>query len=198
MATLGRLCRRPNRSSAAVLTNLQFSMSNLQSSTPRQRVLKLRDPRLSLPTVGIEGAFDLFKGQALETEITEFAEAGYLWAWNIAAPGADRTEWRFLVASISHLLSRGWEGLLDSTDLPARHPADWAQVLALVLPAHTKPFFSAREVKRSLNLRRQHFLNLVSSGAIKGTDYRQGPGGSPAIARASFTTFLESRLVGGL
>jgi hypothetical protein len=159
---------------------------------------QLRDPRLSLPMVGIEGAFDLFGGSASECEITGLADEGWLWAWNIAAPGATRTEWRFLTASIAHLAGGPWDQLLGSNVLPRRHPSAWPDVLALVLPSHSKPFFTAKEIKRALNLRKQHFLNLVSSSALPGTDYRRGPGGSCSIARPNFIHFLEARLIGGL
>lgn len=162
-----------------------------------QLQLPTRDPRVVLPMVDLPGAFAIL-GDASETDLVALAESGCLWAWNIAHPNTisneGRIEYRFLAKSVSALKSV-WREILDR---PNRVPETFEEVLRLVLPRHNKPFFSALECKRALNCRRQHFLNLLVAHAFSGTTFRQGPGGSPAIDRASFIAFLRDRCIGGV
>lgn len=199
-----------------------------------QPQLKLRDPRLTCPTVDIAGAFGLFGGHAgsaggaTETEINDLVDTGALWAWDISHPDTlatsghrrkgksksereHRRELRILTKSIAMVLSlEDWRDALAEPSavrcskfdvecsMFTRFPATWDAVLSLMLPTHAKPFLTARECKWSLNIRRVHFINLVAAKALAGTDYRQGPGGSPTIDRASYIAFLRTRVIGGL
>ncbi len=160
---------------------------------------RLQDPRIKIPMVDLAGAFAIL-GCAKEPEIVDFAESGSCWAWHIGDLNARRCEWRFLAKSLTSLQASLKDMDIDELLLHPikRQPATWAEVLSIVLPRHDKPFFSGRECKRALNCRRVHFINLIYSGQLPGSDYRRGPNGSPSVARKDFIHFLEQRLVGGL
>lgn len=162
-----------------------------------------KTPRLRWPCVKLSSALAILDC-TVESEVVELVESGWLWAWNVGSADARRREFRFLGTSCEWLFRfraefacDTWHALLASDAIPQRQPA-WDAVLSALLPKHDKPFLSAREVKRALSLQKKHFIELLDAKAFSGTDYRRGPGGSPAIDRQSFTDFLKARVIGGL
>lgn len=163
-----------------------------------QRELPMRVLRVKTPMVDMAGAFSALS-DATENEITELIDCGFLWAFNIGDTSAKRRELRILAASLAAVQGLAdWRELLTTQAPATRTPATWSQALAIILPKHDKPWFTGKEVKRALNCRRQHFIDLVTTGDLRGTTFRRGPGGSPNIARNEFVRFLEARVIGGI
>jgi len=162
---------------------------------------KFQAPRYRRPTMTVDAAKGVL--DRTEDEIRDLVETGCLVAWDIAAPGSHRAELRILTTSVSEFVaaSRELGGRSPSEGDPAPSAIQPESAIAALVPKHDKPFVIGPEVKRILNCGRQHLINLVDAKVLEqlpGTQYRRGPQGWPVIARASFTRFLETRMIGAI
>ena len=156
-----------------------------------QRLLNLNDPRYRRPTMqigAVKGILDIG-----EDEVIALIEEGSLVAWNIALPGAERRELRVLTQTVALAQAR----MVSSGS--ARSGAQLItekETFTLLFP-HAKPFVTGTEAQRMLNCGSTHVIRLVNEGCLeqcKGSKYRRGPNGSPAITRESFEGFLRERV----
>lgn len=107
--------------------------------------------------------------------------------WNIAKRKARARELRFLTSAIRRFKLNG-----------GRRPQkiSEAEILREILPQTGKPFFSGKEIQKSLNCSSTHLMNLISERSLRtqpGRKWHSGTGGSPLITRVSFEQFLTAR-----
>ena len=105
-------------------------------------------------------------------------------AWNIASQKATKRELRVLMLCVRHFKTTGKRLKIAGN------------FAAMILPPHTKPFFTGQELQRAFNCKSSHIINLLAEGSLEkmpGTDWRPGRGGSPVIARMSVMEFLKAR-----
>jgi hypothetical protein len=156
-----------------------------------QTQLKLRDPRHKRPvmTMGAaKGILDVSEDEILAMIDERLA----LIAFDVATPGSERRELRILTHSVAEFLH-------DNPDNdPCYHTmTPPSEALRLVLPSHSKPFFTGIELQRAFNCSSDHIISLIEAKALKlvpGSRYQPGPGGSPCITRESVVAFLKARL----
>jgi hypothetical protein len=146
-------------------------------------MLDLRDPRFR-PLLGMDGAKAMLDRG--EDEVLALVDEGFIEGFDISSGGRTRKEARLVLKTITHFLTTG-----------GSRPQEWsdAQLLDLVLP-HGKPVLTGKELQRSFNCGSTHVINLITEKLLKiqpGTDWRQGPNGSPLVMRSSVEAFLKTR-----
>lgn len=156
---------------------------SFSATTPEQLRFVLRDARFR-PMIGVDGAKAIL--DLGEDECLALIDSGELEAFNIGI--GDRREVRFVVKTVEHYFRTLGSRPLELT---------FDEITALVLP-HAKPILTGKELQRSFNCCSTHIINLVCAKLLRtqpGTDWRQGPNGSPVITRASVVEFLKQRRI---
>jgi hypothetical protein len=116
-----------------------------------------------------------------EQAVLELLEGGQLrWAWDLRRPKARRAYVVVLAQSLRAYQQGGGP------------PAEWADVLKLVLPPH-RPMLRAVEVARTLSVTPHHANNLIRDGLLIVLNPRRGRTTSPLVTSASLARFLQMR-----
>jgi hypothetical protein len=161
------------------------------ATSPRhiQREFDLKLPT-GRPLVPIEAIMVLLDKS--EDDVLNLIECGFLrWAFNIAAPDAERRELRVYRESVLDYLHDAHQ---QSSYYAFDPDAALERVITAILPPGTQPTFTASKFARRLTCSSQHVLNLIDARVIPTmTVRRRGPNGSPLIERFGARAFLRSR-----
>ena len=143
--------------------------------------------RFARPLVSTGTALSVIQRLDYEEQVLALVESGdLLWAWDVAAPNANRREIRILGQSINAYLAGN-----PGPDIPPEG------VMRLLFP-EGHPTLSASELARRMNLCSTHMLTLCRSGCLRlvpGARVRRGPSGSPQVELSSVAKFLEQRRI---
>ncbi len=141
------------------------------------------EPRPLMPMSAVMWRLDLDEDDVLVL----INERALLWAFDIAAPRAERRAVRVLTESVQDLVYSRKRPYTDDE-------SEWQHVGSLIFP--DKPTIVTCELARSLNCGRAYTMNMVHAGEFKtvpGTVPRPGPNGSAQIVTASAKAWLRKR-----
>jgi hypothetical protein len=164
-----------------------------------QRELGLELP-VSIPLVPMQVARVLLNLD--DDYICEAIELSKIrWAFNIAAPDAERGELRIHRDSLldachdKNRFGSNWLRI-PSNGVGRRydHLAELPNILRACLPPGDKPFFPLASLARRWTCSPQHIQNLIDAGCLTAlAPARMGPNGSAMITRDSAERFLAAR-----
>jgi hypothetical protein len=166
----------------------------LTATAPAQRQLPLRDARITQRMMVVSSVRDALGVD--EGTVGAMIEDGWLgWAWDIATASVVRREVRVLARCVQDVkpFADLYEGSQPVPDVLPQYSA--GQVITTIFGAE-RPWIWGKEFYRAFNCDSGHMINLVLEGTLKRlprTDWRRGPGGSPAIAWASVVEFVSQR-----
>ena len=125
------------------------------------------------------------------------------WVLDIASPGAERRELRFLTAAVAAYRRGKEEGRMQNAEA-AQSPSSFCilpsalpQVMELLFGPEV-PLVRAQRIYRAFGCKPAHFYDLVAEGALplaRGSAQRPGPGGGGVVAWATLKAFVLKRRV---